>query len=130
MSKSLFDLNALLKCVYTGCKAKLGNLFQWSITLFAQNSLTIQPQFCLSEVKQSFAKFATCRNFSQVVDDVKLWLIRIALRCFASIVNVPEQSKTTFYTVDYLGQIILRDKLILEASPTKMKIIIIIMPIQ
>ena len=32
-------------------------------------------QFCLSEVQQPLAKFVTCYKLSQIVDDVKFWLL-------------------------------------------------------
>ena len=51
-----------------------------SLTSYARDMPNIQKQFCLSEVKQPLAKFATCCNLSQVVDDVKLWLLSADLR--------------------------------------------------
>ena len=58
-------------------EAKVCNLREWSLTSLAQNRPTIQKQFCLSEVKQPLAKFATGRNLSQVVNDVKFWFLRV-----------------------------------------------------
>ena len=54
-------------------EANVGNFREWSLTTLAQNRLTIQKQFCLSEVKQPLAKFASGRNLAQVVDDVIFW---------------------------------------------------------
>ena len=63
-------------------EAKQSELWQPSqvATSHARNMPNIQKQFCLSEVKQPLAKFATCCNLSQVVDDVKLWLLSADLR--------------------------------------------------
>ena len=52
-TKGAFTLNAKQR------GAKVGHLREWSHTSLAQNKPTIQNQFCLREVKQSLAKFAT-----------------------------------------------------------------------
>ena len=68
-------------------RTKVANLREWSLTSLVQNEPTVQKHFCLSEVKQPLVKFAINWNLSQVIDDVKFWLLRVALRCFSSNVN-------------------------------------------
>ena len=79
--KGVFTLDA------KHCEAKVANLRKWSLTSLAQNRPTTKQQFCLREVKQQLAKFTTGCNISRVVDDVKFWLLRVALRYFAYSVN-------------------------------------------
>ena len=43
-------------------EAKVGYFREWLFTSLTQNRPTIQKQFCLSEVKQPLAKFATDSN--------------------------------------------------------------------
>ena len=50
----------------------------------AFNNNFVSMKFCLN---QQLAKFATSFNLSQVVYDVKFWLLRIGLRCIAPSVN-------------------------------------------
>ena len=48
-----------LKAFYPGREAKVGNFRKWLLTSLAQNRLIIYQQFCVREVKQPLAKFAT-----------------------------------------------------------------------
>ena len=48
-----------LGSVYTGREAKAGDFRAWSLSSIGHNRPTTHLQFCLNEVKQPFAKFAT-----------------------------------------------------------------------
>ena len=87
--KEVFNMYSCLRCVYTGCKAKVDNLCEWSFTSLAQTMPTAHPQFRVSEVTQLLAKFASGWSLLQVVGDIKFWLLCIALHCFTSSVNTP-----------------------------------------
>ena len=73
-------------------EAKLGNLREWSLASLAQNKPTFKSSFILVKlinpsqikqlkVKQPLAKFATAWNLSQVVDDVKFWMLYVQWKC-------------------------------------------------
>ena len=63
-----------------GREAKAGNLRGWSLSPLAQNCPITLQQFCLSEVNEVLAKFAFGCSFSQIVDDVKFWLLRVRFK--------------------------------------------------
>ena len=72
-----------VKCVYTGRKAKVGNLREWSLTSLAQNRLTPRQQFCLiSNLLRRLRPVETFPKLSMTSD-----FGCVALRCFASSVN-------------------------------------------
>ena len=104
-----------LRCVYTGREATRSEGWQpheWSLTSLAQNKPTVHQQFCLNEAKQLFAKFATGCNFSQIVDDVKFWLLRVASCCFVSGVNAPllQHSLHPYFTFEFYLIPVLRNQ--------------------
>ena len=75
----------MLRCVCTGCEAKVGHFSKWSLTLLAQNRPIVQKQFCPSEVRQTarevcnrLKSFASC-PWNQIL---------VALRRVVSCVNV------------------------------------------
>ena len=61
----------------TWSNAKIGNFCKWSLLWLAQTRPTTRQQFYLNKVKQLLPKIATSWNLSQVVNDVKFWLLSV-----------------------------------------------------